>query len=70
MSRNLAPKILQYPPYLKTGIYHPEWQIEPEGGRERFETELKPVKKKEIYVSKVVVGGADATYESMPGDRT
>ena len=55
----------QYTPYLKTGIYHPEWNLNSEARQKRYEAEIPGVDKKETYVAKVVVGSDSATYELM-----
>ncbi|MGY8770167.1 MAG: polysaccharide lyase [Pirellulales bacterium] len=54
-----------YTPYLKTGIYHPEWNLKTDQKVEQFEKEKTEVTKKEIYVRKVVVGSDQATYQLM-----
>ena len=53
----------EYTPYLKTGIYHPEWNLKSEQHKLRFQAEMPGVLKKEIYVSDVVIGNSDATYD-------
>ena len=55
----------EYTPYLKTGIYHPEWHLNSDGRKKRYGAEIPGVTKKEAYVAKVVVGSKDATYEMM-----
>ena len=55
----------EYTPYLKTGIYHPEWNLNSDARKKRYEAEISGVTKKETYVAKVVVGSEDATYEMM-----
>tara|TARA_B100001094_G_scaffold58296_1_gene53802 strand:- start:720 stop:2204 length:1485 start_codon:yes stop_codon:yes gene_type:complete len=55
----------EYTPYLKTGIYHPEWHLNSDGRKKRYGAEISGVTKKEAYVAKVVVGSKDATYEMM-----
>ncbi len=54
-----------YTPYLKTGIYHPEWNLKSDSHKKRFEEEIAGVTEKEIYVSKVIVGSGKATYEGV-----
>ena len=54
-----------YTPYLKTGIYHPEWNLKTEERRNRYNAEKSPVAGKEIYISNLVVARADATYEQL-----
>lgn len=53
----------EYTPYLKTGIYHPEWNMKSEQHKEQFLAEIPGVEKKEIYVSSVVVGSDEATLD-------
>jgi hypothetical protein len=53
----------EYTPYLKTGIYHPEWHLNSDARNKRYEAEIPGVTKKETYVAKVVVGSEAATYE-------
>ena len=55
----------EYTPYLKTGIYHPEWNLNSDARKKRYEAEIPGVTKKETYVAKVVVGSEDATYDIM-----
>ena len=55
----------EYTPYLKTGIYHPEWYLNSDGRKKRYAEEIPGVTEKEAYVAKVVVGSKDATYEMM-----
>ena len=51
-----------YTPYLKTGIYHPEWHLDKEGKKQSFERERVAATNKVIYVTDVKVGGEKATY--------
>ena len=53
----------EYTPYLKTGIYHPEWNLKSEPHKERFLAEIPGIEKKEIYVSDVVVGSDKASFD-------
>ena len=55
----------EYTPYLKTGIYHPEWHLNSDGRKKRYAEEIPGVTEKEAYLAKVVVGSKDATYEMM-----
>ena len=55
----------EYTPYLKTGIYHPEWHLNSDAQKKRYEAETPGVTKKEAYVAKVVVGSESANYEMM-----
>lgn len=55
----------EYSPYLKTGIYHPEWNLNSDARKKRYEAEIPGISQKETYVAKVVVGSEDATYEIL-----
>lgn len=52
----------EYTPYLKTGIYHPEWYLNSAARKKRYAAEIPGITNKEIYVAKVVVGNDSATY--------
>jgi hypothetical protein len=52
-------------PYLKTGIYHPEWHLTRDGQREAFDREHPVATNKVIYVTDVKVGSEQATYETV-----
>jgi hypothetical protein len=56
---------LEYTPYMKTGIYHPEWNVDKPGGRERFEAERPVAPHKIVYVTDLKVGDARAKYEDV-----
>lgn len=56
---------VDYTPYLKTGIYHPEWYLKSEGKKKKFTEEKNPVAKKETYVAKVVVASQDASLAKL-----
>ena len=56
---------LEYTPYLKTGIYHPEWYLTSEARKKRYEAEIPGIVKKETYTAKVVVGSDAATYDMI-----
>lgn len=56
---------VEYTPYLKTGIYHPEWNLSTERKKLSFEAEKTPVSLKEISVAKIAVGNESATLEGM-----
>ncbi|MFN7317866.1 MAG: polysaccharide lyase [Opitutia bacterium] len=57
---------LEYTPYLKTGLYRPEWHVSARpGGRERFDAEKPAVPRKLVYVTDVRVGDATASRELM-----
>ncbi|PFW77406.1 hypothetical protein COL27_25440 [Bacillus sp. AFS075960] len=46
-------------PYLKTGIYHPQWK--PKYGQ----TKPGPVKERKIFITDVKIGNEQATYQDM-----
>ncbi|NBV47650.1 MAG: hypothetical protein EBR95_01030 [Verrucomicrobia bacterium] len=56
---------LEYTPYMKTGIYHPEWNVDKPGGRERFEADKPVAPHKIVYVTDLKVGDARAKYEDV-----
>jgi hypothetical protein len=64
---------VEYTPYLKTGIYHPEWHTDTPEKLRRFQNEQTPVKRKVIYLSELKVGGPQAGLEdfleSHPADQ-
>ena len=55
----------KYAPYLKTGIYHPEWHLERDARRKAFDKENPIVTNKVIYVADVKVGDERAKYEDI-----
>lgn len=59
---------VEYTPYLKTGIYRPEWYLKTEERRRRFEAEEDPVSGKEVLVAKVVVASEEFSLEEMKGE--
>ena len=56
---------VEYTPYLKTGIYHPEWHLDKDGKQESFDREIPAAKIKVIYVTDVKIGDARAKYEDV-----
>jgi len=56
---------LEYTPYLKTGIYHPEWNVAKEGARARFDADKPAATRKIVYVTDLKVGDARAKYEDV-----
>lgn len=59
---------VEYTPYLKTGIYHPEWHFNKEGAQDAFNKESAVATNKVIYVTDVKIGGESAKYEDVaPG---
>lgn len=55
----------EYTPYLKTGIYHPEWHLEKPETQARFAAEQPVATHKLVYVTDVKVGGPGAKYEDV-----
>jgi hypothetical protein len=55
----------KYTPYLKTGIYHPEWHFDKAGRREVFEQENPVATNKVIYVTDVKIGDERAKFEDV-----
>ena len=53
---------VEYTPYLKTGIYRPEWNVDKPGARERFDAEVPAATRKIVYVTDLKVGDARATF--------
>ena len=56
---------VDYTPYFKTGIYHPEWNLSTEARKQAFAADRDPVKLKRILVAKIVIGSEAATYEDL-----
>ena len=56
---------VEYTPYLKTGIYHPEWHLDKEGKREAFDKEEPVATNKVIYVTDVKIGDERAKYKDV-----
>jgi hypothetical protein len=54
-----------YTPYLKTGIYRPEWHLDKAGKREAFENERPAATNKVIYATDVKIGSERARYEDV-----
>jgi hypothetical protein len=54
-----------YTPYLKTGIYHPEWHVDNEHKRTAFEQEKPVATRKIVYVTDIKVGSARAGFEDV-----
>ncbi|VTU02582.1 Uncharacterized protein OS=Bacillus cereus BAG3O-1 GN=KQ1_02019 PE=4 SV=1: Polysacc_lyase [Gemmataceae bacterium] len=60
---------VEYTPYLKTGIYRPEWHVETDQERAAFDKVKPAATKKVIYVADVKVGSARAKYADVaPAD--
>jgi hypothetical protein len=56
---------VEYTPYLKTGIYHPEWHLGTDRKREAFGAETPVATSKVIFVTDVKVGSERATYADV-----
>ena len=56
---------VEYTPYLKTGIYHPEWNLNDDRKRLAFESEKPVADRKEIYITDLRIGRADANYQTV-----
>jgi hypothetical protein len=55
----------EYTPYLKTGIYHPEWHMDKDGKREAFDKETPGVTTKVIYATDIKIGSEKAKFEDI-----
>lgn len=56
---------VEYTPYMKTGIYHPEWHLDTEPKRAAFEKEKPAATRKIVYVTDIKVGGEGARLEDI-----
>ncbi len=56
---------VEYTPYLKTGIYRPEWHLDTDRKREAFGAETPVATSKVIFVTDVKVGSERATYADV-----
>ncbi|MHC5056498.1 MAG: heparin lyase I family protein, partial [Planctomycetota bacterium] len=56
---------VEYTPYLKTGIYRPEWHLNKDAKRRAFEQERPAATNKAILATDVKVGGENASYEDV-----
>lgn len=59
---------VEYTPYLKTGIYHPEWNLDRENRRKAFEEDKPQSVLKTIYVTELRMGDATQSFEKMNPD--
>ncbi|GAB6165931.1 hypothetical protein JCM19992_19310 [Thermostilla marina] len=55
----------EYTPYLKTGIYHPEWHVDNDAKREAFDKERPVATDKVIYVTDIKIGDERARYDDV-----
>ena len=56
---------VEYTPYLKTGIYHPEWHLDKDGRREAFDKETPVATNIIIYVTDIKMGNERAKFEDV-----
>jgi hypothetical protein len=56
---------IAYTPYLKTGLYRPEWHTDTAEKRARFDRETPAATNKVVYVADVKVGDARARYDDV-----
>lgn len=56
---------LEYTPYMKTGIYHPEWNVAKADVKERFAAEKPVATHKIVYVTDLKIGDARSKYEDV-----
>ena len=56
---------VDYTPYLKTGIYHPEWHLDTERKHIAFEQDKPASTKKIIYVTDLKLGNEHARLEDI-----
>ena len=56
----------EYTPYLKSGIYHPEWNTKGNQRRQKaFAAETDPVTQKQIFVSHILVASKEVDLSSI-----
>ncbi|MGC4013719.1 MAG: polysaccharide lyase [Luteolibacter sp.] len=56
---------VEYTPYLKTGIYHPEWHLDKDRKRAAFEADKPDATSRTIYGTDYRVADGSATYEEV-----
>jgi len=56
---------VDYTPYMKTGIYHPEWHLDTDAKRATFEQEKPAATRKIVYVTDIKIGGEKARLEDI-----
>lgn len=56
---------VEYTPYLKTGIYRPEWKAKPDAAPTSADQKPPQVAKKVVYVADVKIGNENAKYEDV-----
>ncbi|MES2595246.1 MAG: polysaccharide lyase [Verrucomicrobiota bacterium] len=56
---------VDYTPYMKTGIYHPEWHLDTEPKRATFDQEKPVATRKIVYVTDIKIGSERARLEDI-----
>ena len=56
---------VDYTPYLKTGIYHPEWKVQDDAQREKFNNLPATVNRKIVYVTDLKIGDERAKFDDV-----
>jgi hypothetical protein len=56
---------VEYTPYFKTGIYHPEWHADTPARQKQFAAEQPVAPHKIVYVTDIKVGNAQAKREDV-----
>ena len=56
---------VEYTPYLKTGIYHPEWNLKTPEKQKAFENEKPLATNKVVYVTDIKIGSERAKFEDV-----
>lgn len=56
---------VDYTPYFKTGIYHPEWHTDTDSKRKAFDEDKPAATKKVIYVTDFKMGSQRARFEDI-----
>ena len=56
---------MEYTPYLKTGIYHPEWNLKTPEKQKAFDNENPIATNKVIYATDIKIGNERAKFEDV-----
>ena len=56
---------VEYTPYLKTGIYHPEWNLKTPDRQKAFDNEKSLATNKVIYATDIKIGNERAKFEDV-----
>ncbi len=56
---------VEYTPYMKTGIYRPEWHTDTDNKRQAFEAEETTITSKNVYVTDIKIGSGKASLEDF-----